>query len=190
MPPTVPPQRPSRHVPLTRQLDGGKTDVLSSANGPSTTSLQQRCHRTSTSARSPSWPPMPGPRPQRAAAVRPEQIQPRIRNRIFSSSPRSLCASRALIASLWISTPVKHARKRSSSSAPSFLISASALVPMTLRNAGHDLDEIALRARLGGVISASAIVRKVPRGLFIEAITAIVERGCRECSLSCGLVAT
>jgi hypothetical protein len=29
---------------------------------------------------------------------------------------------------------------------------------MTLRNAGHDLDEIALRARLGGVNSASAIV--------------------------------
>ena len=27
---------------------------------------------------------MPGPRPQRAAAVRPEQVQPRIRNRIFS----------------------------------------------------------------------------------------------------------
>ena len=26
---------------------------------------------------------MPGPRPQRAAAVRPERIQPRIRNRIF-----------------------------------------------------------------------------------------------------------
>jgi len=38
----------------------------------STASLQQRCHRTSTSARSPSWPPMPGPCPQRAAAVRPE----------------------------------------------------------------------------------------------------------------------
>jgi hypothetical protein len=30
---------------------------------------------------------MPGPRPQRVAAVRPEQIQPRIRNRIFFLSP-------------------------------------------------------------------------------------------------------
>ena len=82
-PPPVPPPRPPCHVPRTRQLDGGKTDVLSSANGPSTASLQQRCHRTSTLARSPSWPPMPGPCPQRAAAVRPERIQPRIRNRIF-----------------------------------------------------------------------------------------------------------
>jgi len=73
--------------------------------------------------------------------------------------------------------PVKHARKRSSSSAPSFLISASALVPMTLRNAGHDLDEIALRARLGGVISASAIVRKVaPRARLggVNSASAIV----------------
>ena len=74
--------RPAHTTTGWREL-AGKTDVLSSANGPSTTSLQQRCHRTSTSARSPSWPPMPGPCPQRAAAVRPERIQPRIRNRIF-----------------------------------------------------------------------------------------------------------
>ena len=33
-------------------MDGGKSDVLSSANGPSTAALQQRCHRTSASARS------------------------------------------------------------------------------------------------------------------------------------------
>jgi hypothetical protein len=31
-----------RHVPHTRQLDGGKTDVLLSANGPSTAALQLR----------------------------------------------------------------------------------------------------------------------------------------------------
>ena len=37
------------------------TDVLSSANGPSTVAMQQRCHRASASARSPSWPPMPRP---------------------------------------------------------------------------------------------------------------------------------
>jgi hypothetical protein len=52
-----------------------RISVLSSANGPSTAALQQRCHRTSASARSPSWPPMPGPHLQRAATVRPERIQ-------------------------------------------------------------------------------------------------------------------
>jgi len=46
----TPTPRPSHQ----RQKDGGKIDVLSSANGPSTFALQQRCHRTSASARSPS----------------------------------------------------------------------------------------------------------------------------------------
>ena len=36
----------------------GKTDVLSSTNGPSTVELQQRCQRISASVRSPSWMPM------------------------------------------------------------------------------------------------------------------------------------
>ena len=36
-----------------------ETDVLSSENDPSTASLQQRCHSTSASARSPSWPSIP-----------------------------------------------------------------------------------------------------------------------------------
>ncbi len=39
---------PSFHVWHTQQLDAGKTDVLSSANGPCTATLQQRCHHTST----------------------------------------------------------------------------------------------------------------------------------------------
>jgi hypothetical protein len=47
-------RRPSRHDPHTRQLDGGKTDV------PSTATLDQRCHRTSSSAQSSSWPTMSG----------------------------------------------------------------------------------------------------------------------------------
>ena len=46
--------------------------------------MQQRCHHTSASARSLSWPPMPGPRLQRAATVWQERIQLPIRNRIFS----------------------------------------------------------------------------------------------------------
>ncbi len=46
---------------------GWLQDRLPFANGPSTAALQQRCHSTSASARSPSWPPMPGPRLQRAA---------------------------------------------------------------------------------------------------------------------------
>ena len=71
------------------QLDGGKTDVLSSANSPPTAALQQRCHQTSASAQSPSWPPMPGPRLQRAAKVWQERIQPRIRNRIFPATESS-----------------------------------------------------------------------------------------------------
>jgi hypothetical protein len=70
-----PPRHRNLHAPHTRQLDGGKTDVLSSANGPCTAALQQRCHRTSASARSPSWPPTPGPRLQRAATIWPERTQ-------------------------------------------------------------------------------------------------------------------
>jgi hypothetical protein len=62
--------RPASATPATRpphplQQDGGQTDVLSSANGPSTDiiiiALQQRCHSTSALARSPSWPLLPRP---------------------------------------------------------------------------------------------------------------------------------
>ncbi len=77
----------SRHVPHTRQLDGGKTDVLLSANSPSTAVLQQRCHSTSAVARSPSWPPMPCPHLQRAATVWQERIQTHFGNRISRSGP-------------------------------------------------------------------------------------------------------
>ena len=65
---------PRRRDPNPRQQDGGKTNVLSSANGPSTVALQQRCHRTSASASSPSWPPMPGPRLQRAVTAQRESV--------------------------------------------------------------------------------------------------------------------
>jgi hypothetical protein len=41
--------------------------------------MQQRCHHASASARSPSWPPMPRPRLQRAATARREKVQLRIR---------------------------------------------------------------------------------------------------------------
>jgi len=48
-------RHPTPRLPHPRQQDGGKIDVLSSANGPSTVALQQRClYRTSASARSPS----------------------------------------------------------------------------------------------------------------------------------------
>ena len=53
----------------TTTADAGKTDVLLSANGPSTVAVQQR------SARSQFWQPMPRPRLQRTANVRPEKIQ-------------------------------------------------------------------------------------------------------------------
>jgi len=45
--------------------------------------MQQRCHHASTSARSPSWPPIPRPRLQRAATARREKVQLRIREQIF-----------------------------------------------------------------------------------------------------------
>jgi hypothetical protein len=66
---------PTPRLPHPRQQDDGETDVLSSSNGPSTVAQQQRCHCTSASARSPSWPPMPRPRLQRAASVRQKKIQ-------------------------------------------------------------------------------------------------------------------
>jgi hypothetical protein len=45
--------------------------------------MQQICHHASTSARSPSWPPMPRPRLQRAATARREKVQLRIREQSF-----------------------------------------------------------------------------------------------------------
>jgi hypothetical protein len=91
-----PPTRPPRHVPHTHdnRMAGRQMSCLSSANGPSTVESQQRCHSresvlfigtqfsnlytavdTSTSARSPSWPPMPRPRLQQTATARQEKIQ-------------------------------------------------------------------------------------------------------------------
>ena len=76
------PATPHDKFPRRQQQDAGRPDVLSN-NLPLHRVMQQRCHHASAPARIPSWPPMPRPRPQRAAAVRPERIQPRIRNRIF-----------------------------------------------------------------------------------------------------------
>ena len=76
---------PTPRPPHPRQQDGRKTNVLSSANDPSTVALQQRCHRTSASAPSPSWPHMPRPRLQRAATARQEKIQLPIAEQNFSS---------------------------------------------------------------------------------------------------------
>jgi hypothetical protein len=45
--------------------------------------MQQRCHHVSASARSPSWPPMPRPRLQRAATARREKVQLSIREQSF-----------------------------------------------------------------------------------------------------------
>ena len=52
--------------------------------------MQQRCHHASASARSPSWPPMPRPRLQRAATARREKVQLRIREQSFFSKSRVL----------------------------------------------------------------------------------------------------
>jgi len=90
-PQTDPTQRPSLHALETRQLDACKTDVPSSANGPSSAAMQQKCHNTSASAQSSSWPPMPGPRLQRAATVWPDwtkPIQTSIRNSVRSIRAR------------------------------------------------------------------------------------------------------
>jgi hypothetical protein len=80
------PRRRDPHAtsPAPTTTGWGKIDVLSSVNGSSTVVLQQRCHRTSASARSPSWPPMFRPRLQRAPTVRTEKIQLPIGNRISS----------------------------------------------------------------------------------------------------------
>jgi hypothetical protein len=65
------------------------TNVLSSANSPSTVELQQRCHSTSASAPSPSWPTMPRPSLKWAATARQEKIQLPIEEQNFSVSKRS-----------------------------------------------------------------------------------------------------
>jgi hypothetical protein len=84
-----PPRRhnPPRHAPRQQQQDGGKTDVLSCANGPSWAlhrAMQQRCHHASASARIPSWPPMPRPRLQRAATSGQRRLRSPLRNRIVT----------------------------------------------------------------------------------------------------------
>jgi hypothetical protein len=65
---------PSQHVPCQQQQARGKEDPVVS-NRPLHSVMQQRCHHASASARSPSWPPMPRPRLQRAATDRREKVQ-------------------------------------------------------------------------------------------------------------------
>ena len=67
--------------------------------------MQQRCRHASASARSPSWPPMPRPRLQRAATARREKVQLRIREQSFF--PRvcgkcgRVCASVCVCTCVW-----------------------------------------------------------------------------------------
>ena len=62
----------------------GNPGDLSAENGPSTVAPQQRCHRASEPAQSPSWPPMPPFRLQRPPPSRQRRIRSPLRNRIFS----------------------------------------------------------------------------------------------------------
>jgi hypothetical protein len=74
-PPPAPPPKPhtTRPQPTTTGLRKRGYPVVS--NRPIHSEMQQRCHHTSASARSPSWPPMPRPRLQRAATARREKVQ-------------------------------------------------------------------------------------------------------------------
>ena len=80
--PTVAPPRPAPAPTTTGCAE--KPDVLSAANGPSTVALQQRCHRASAPARSPSWPPMSRSPPQRPPPPGESRIRSPLRNRTFS----------------------------------------------------------------------------------------------------------
>ena len=83
-PQSAPPTQPltTRSLPTTTGRRKGGHPVVS--NRPLHRAMQQRCHHASASARSPSWPPMPRPRLQRAATARREKVQLRIREQSFS----------------------------------------------------------------------------------------------------------
>jgi hypothetical protein len=72
-----PPRRRNlpRHAPCQPQQEGGKGRCPVVSNRPLHRAMQQRCHHASASARSPSSPPMPRPRLQRAATARQEKFQ-------------------------------------------------------------------------------------------------------------------
>jgi len=74
---------PTRHVPRQQQqgLRKGGHPVVS--NRPLHRAMQQRRHHASASAPSPSWPPMPRSRLQRAATARREKVQLCIREQSF-----------------------------------------------------------------------------------------------------------
>jgi hypothetical protein len=82
-PPPSPPTQPlaTRSLSTTTGRRKGGHPVVS--NRPLHHAMQQRCHHASASARSPSWPPMPRPRLQRAATARREKVQLRIREQSF-----------------------------------------------------------------------------------------------------------
>jgi len=68
--------------------------------------MQQRCHHASASARSPSWPPMPRPRLQRAATARREKVQLRIREQSFYPLPAAAQAAFVELRALLSQAPI------------------------------------------------------------------------------------
>jgi hypothetical protein len=82
-PPSAPPPQPhtTRPPPTTTGRRKGGSPVVSKR--PLHRAMQQRCYHASASARSPSWPPMPRPRLQRAATALREKVQLPIREQNF-----------------------------------------------------------------------------------------------------------
>jgi hypothetical protein len=82
----------TRPQPTTTGRRKGEYPVVS--NLPLHCVMQQRCHHTSASARSPSWQPMPRPRLQWAATALREKVQLPIREqRFFQKLPRIIVRS-------------------------------------------------------------------------------------------------
>ena len=115
-PPTAPPPQPltTRSLPTTTGRRKGGHPVVS--NRPLHRAMQQRCHHASASARSPSWPPMPRPRLQRAATARREKVQLRIREQSFYLHPNAWvpCEDtlrQHAVKKVRYHAPVLHARK-------------------------------------------------------------------------------
>ena len=83
-PPPAPPQHPHTTSPPPTTTVRGNEDILSVVSNQSLHCvMQERCHHTSASDRIPSWPPMPPTSLQRAATVRREKVQLRIREQSF-----------------------------------------------------------------------------------------------------------
>ena len=88
--PRRPPPRhrcPTRHIPRQQQQGRRKGGHPVVSNRPLHRAMQQRCHHASASAPSPSWPPMPRSRLQRAATARREKVQLCIREQRLFRGP-------------------------------------------------------------------------------------------------------